>query len=93
MSRHAMMRTTIIEYDGLPTHKVFGNDKSLHVPFVIDSRVHLDDAELVNAVTEVTNKPFDLATGPLYRGTLHTKVPGEEYVILVCAHHIIFTFK
>jgi len=50
--------------------------------------VHLDEAELTHRLTRETQRPFDLAHGPLLRAHLFC-LAEQEAVLLLVMHHII----
>ncbi len=57
----------------------------------IEDATTLDEAGLQDRLVELSRRPFDLETGPLFR--LHLLRRGEsEHVVLLVVHHIIADF-
>ncbi len=89
MRRHESLRTVFREADGAPVQVV--------QPFAgftlpIEDLSGLDDAESAAEVARRTaaeaTRPFDLAAGPLFRGTL-LRLGARDHVLLMCMHHIV----
>lgn len=85
-ARHAALRQTFVSVGGTPTRRVAAPD-AFEIPLDIvgagtDSVPAFD--ELVAGLTE---RPFDLAAGPLVRAT-HVRLPGGSALVVV-AHHIV----
>jgi amino acid adenylation domain-containing protein len=88
-NRHEVLRTTFIAVDGRPAQQIL---PSVSLPF------HLQDLRSMPAVTRdqeaqriiktETEKPFDLARGPLMRVAL-LRIADEEHILLLSIHHII----
>jgi amino acid adenylation domain-containing protein len=88
--RHEILRTTFPSVDGQPV-QVIAPELDLALP-VVDLQAlppSEREADVQRLVTEDAQRPFDLARGPLVRATL-LHVSGEEYVLFVTLHHIIF---
>ena len=93
MHRHDMFRTTFRDVDGQPMQSV-----SMAAPprlDVVDLRSEVAqsagerDERLRQRSKEVIHQIFNLAEGPLFRGTLYRL--GERECVLLCVmHHIIF---
>lgn len=81
--RHEALRTRFAERDGLPHQVVEPPPTALALP------VTEVDAERVGqwAAAEA-HRPFDLATGPMFRAALARLAPDEHALVLV-AHHIV----
>ncbi|HYW10541.1 MAG TPA: condensation domain-containing protein, partial [Longimicrobium sp.] len=87
--RHAVLRTVFREADGAPVQVV--------QPFAgfvlpVDDLSALGEAErhreVVRHAAAESARPFDLSTGPLFRGRL-LRVSAHEHVLLMCMHHIV----
>jgi amino acid adenylation domain-containing protein len=88
--RHEILRTTFPSVDGEAV-QVITPELDLPLP-VVDLRAFppsAREAAVQRLVTEEAQRPFDLARGPLVRTAL-LHVSGEEHVLLVALHHIIF---
>ncbi|HEU0079960.1 MAG TPA: amino acid adenylation domain-containing protein, partial [Longimicrobiaceae bacterium] len=87
--RHEALRTTFREVDGSPVQVIspFGG-----FTLPIEDLTGLPEADREAAVrrraTEEAMRPFDLATGPLFRATL-LRVDEESYALLLTMHHIV----
>jgi non-ribosomal peptide synthetase component F len=80
--RHEALRTRFIERDGLPRQVV-------EPPAALALPVTEVDAERVGQwATAEAHRPFDLATGPMFRAALARLAPDEHALVLV-AHHIV----
>ncbi|MFO7906969.1 MAG: condensation domain-containing protein, partial [Pirellulaceae bacterium] len=88
VQRHASLRTTFAERDGELVQCVH-DDMSLPLERIDASA--WSDGELQRHLEEAISQPFDLATGPLLRGALFTRAPGD-HVFLAVAHHIVIDF-
>ncbi|MET0266477.1 MAG: amino acid adenylation domain-containing protein [Duganella sp.] len=90
VARHESLRTTFAEVDG-QTVQVIG---AAHVGFALAERDldHLAGATRDAALAEIAGaealQPFDLASGPLFRGQL-LRLAEDEHVLLLTQHHII----
>jgi hypothetical protein len=89
VARHAALRTTFAEVDGLPRSFV-----SPHTPVEL---VHLDLSKtdpgtrasaVDNFISEHERAPFDLERGPLLR-TAFITLAKDDHVVLVTQHHIV----
>lgn len=89
VSRHEILRTTFRTVEEQP-HQVISPELNLVVQFVDLSGVEHQDreSEALRFAKQETQKPFDLAQGPLLRPTL-IKVDGENYYFLLVMHHIV----
>ena len=87
--RHETLRTTIQTHEGTPYQTVTTNAPlSLNV----GTLEHLPEAEKEAAAQEIirqeTNRPFDLAAGPLFR-YLVIRLGEREHLLWFTLHHII----
>ncbi len=87
--RHESLRTTFAAVGGRPT-QVIAPEFKLAMP-IIDMRglpKPEREAEALRRATEETQRPFDLARGPLLRAQL-LQLGEQEYVALLTLHHIV----
>jgi natural product biosynthesis luciferase-like monooxygenase protein len=88
LDRHACLRTTFTTRDGRPFQQA--QDR-------MESEFHQEDAStwsdslLVERLTELAHRPFDLENGPLLRVAVFIR-SAQEHVILLATHHIISDF-
>ncbi len=73
--RHEILRTRYPSVDGRPVQVV--EDLTLRLERLTDPAV----------VSELTNRPFDLAAGPVIRAHL-IEVGPEEHILVIVLHHI-----
>lgn len=89
VARHESLRTTFVERDGAPVRQV---DTAGRCPLARHDLGALPEAERLAHCQEQlraeARRPFDLATGPLFRAVLWRLGP-DEHVILLAMHHII----
>ncbi len=84
VQRHATLRTTYTVYKGEISQEVHA---TAAVPlFEIEAGGWTDD-ELFQGARKAYALPFDLATGPLFRGHLFNRGPADRVLLLV-VHHI-----
>lgn len=88
--RHEALRTRFVEHDGTPG-QVIGPPQT-EEPLVIEElSVPTGEAQerrLVDRVVAEAARPFDLATGPLFRARLF-RLGADEHVLLLVMHHIV----
>lgn len=84
-NRHDALRTTIVEVDGEPVQQV-----SAHQPvfFQQEDASAWSDQFLNDRLLAESNRPFDLAQGPLFRAFLFSQSP-QNHIFLFSLHHII----
>ncbi|HYG64144.1 MAG TPA: amino acid adenylation domain-containing protein, partial [Thermoanaerobaculia bacterium] len=87
--RHEALRTTFPERDGRPVQAIA---PVLAVPLMLVDLSGLPErereAEALRRVTAEARRPFELASGPLIRGTL-LRLAAEDHALLVSMHHIV----
>jgi amino acid adenylation domain-containing protein len=87
--RHDALRTTFREVDGVPMQSVRPFE-GFDLP--VDDVSGLEEAERDAAVRRLSAaeaaRPFDLTTGPLFRGRL-LRLGGGASVLLLVMHHIV----
>ena len=81
-ARHEGLRTCFPSSDGDPVQHVLPADQ---VPF---QALDLDPAALDALVDEEAATPFDLASGPLLRGTL-ARLGSDSHAFLMTLHHAV----
>ncbi|MCY1078719.1 non-ribosomal peptide synthetase [Archangium lansingense] len=85
--RHEALRTTFHNANGQPSQRI-----SEPTPFalpVVDLSSREDrEAEVHRLAEQEAHSPFDLATGPLLRGSL-LRLGENEHVLLLNMHHIV----
>jgi amino acid adenylation domain-containing protein len=90
VARHAALRTSIFASDGMPEQDVADAGavviERIDLPEAVDSDERTQQAESIAAAR--ARQPFDLAAGPLIRGTLIRTGPDRHLFVLVM-HHII----
>jgi len=88
LDRHGVLRAAFTHLDGHP-RQVIAAPTSLELPVVDLGEVPAADreSEARRLATEETERPFDLARGPLIRAKL-LRLASEEHVFLVTMHHI-----
>ena len=90
VARHAVLRTSIIAFDGVP-EQVVADCGTVPIE-LIELGEDLDDAERTqraeSMAIERARQPFDLASGPLMRAALISAGTGRHLFVLIM-HHII----
>jgi len=87
--RHGTLRTTFVLVDGQPFQKVAARaDIPLGVIDLGGLGPREREGELTRLVREHARRPFDLARGPLLRGSL-VRLGEREHAVLLNQHHII----
>ncbi|MFB6893589.1 amino acid adenylation domain-containing protein [Kitasatospora sp. NPDC056327] len=84
-ARHPALGATLVERDGAVHRVPAGPTPALRV---LDTAADTGEA-LAKRLAEELSLPFDLATGPLARFTLHHRADGGAE-LLVVAHHAVF---
>jgi amino acid adenylation domain-containing protein len=87
--RHEALRTTFKMVEGQP-QQFIAPAQSLALPLLDLQHLHIIEMEeeVRRLATEEAQRPFDLANGPLMRGSL-LRLGESEYVLLLTMHHII----
>ena len=90
VARHAVLRTSIVAFDGVPEQVVADTGavpiERIELPAGLDDGERTRQAESIAA--DLARQPFDLATGPLIRAALIAAGPDRHLFVLVM-HHII----
>src|SRR5262249_42865419 len=83
--RHEVLRTTLASVDGHPTPHIHENvDLELS-----STRIDASDEAILAEVHAETQRPFDLAAGPLWRPRLRGLGAGD-HVLVLGLHHVVF---
>jgi amino acid adenylation domain-containing protein len=88
--RHEVLRTTFREVDGQPI-QVVASTLKLAMPLKDLQQLSNDEREIEiqRLATELIQRPFDLATGPLLR-VLLLQLEETEHIFIINVHHIVF---
>ena len=88
-SRHAALRTAIVNQDGQGTQRVQGR---VALPLRTNDLRALTESDRLAAVQALADQlaaePFDLSCAPLWRVTL-CRTADDEHVLILVMHHII----
>ena len=86
--KHEALRTTIVIRDGRPGQHV---SPFVFAPLLVEDLTHSANlGQLAPAQLQTEcERPFDLATGPLFRIKLLALGP-DDHILVCCLHHIIF---
>ena len=85
VTRHEVLSTVFPEVNGQP-QQVVRKELSLEIPLINLNAT--DDAAIERYLYDEAERPFDLARGPLLRGTL-LQIDAEEFIFLLTCHHIV----
>src|SRR5882724_1582665 len=89
IARHEALRTTFPADEGHPRQVISKAQpvslESFDLRTVEDSK---RESKLVRQIRDVTQRPFDLATGPVMRATLF-QIEDKEHVFVLVLHHIV----
>ncbi|QWA30646.1 non-ribosomal peptide synthetase [Pseudomonas sp. RC3H12] len=88
-TRHEALRT-VFQVEGEQPRQVILDHLAVPLEQVDLTAIATDqrEAELATRVREASHQSFDLLHGPLLRATLY-RLAAEDYVLLVCMHHIV----
>ncbi len=86
MTRHEVLRTVFREGDDGTVQQIVQPGATVTLP-VTDAAGRGEDA-VRERVRQETARGFDLATGPLLRGSL-ISLGESEWVLVLCVHHIV----
>ncbi|KOX03116.1 hypothetical protein ADK66_29190, partial [Micromonospora sp. NRRL B-16802] len=88
-TRHEALRTRFVEHNGLPRQII--DPPPAEPPATSDKPPTVVEvpADAINTwVTEQVSRPFDLATGPVFRAAL-ARIAPDDHVLVLVAHHIV----
>ncbi|HEX8282859.1 MAG TPA: amino acid adenylation domain-containing protein [Pyrinomonadaceae bacterium] len=87
--RHEVLRTSFPTSQGRPVQSVApAEPRALPVTDLRGVAAGEREAEAARLINEASERPFDLASGPLYRTELF-RLADDEHVLLVVMHHIV----
>ncbi|HEX5869636.1 MAG TPA: condensation domain-containing protein, partial [Longimicrobium sp.] len=87
--RHESLRTSFAESDGAAMQVITPfSGFTLPVEDLVSVDADDRDAEVRRRAADDAARPFDLATGPLFRASL-LRLGAEEHVLLLCTHHVV----
>jgi Condensation domain/Phosphopantetheine attachment site len=90
VARHAVLRTSIVGYDGVPEQVVADAGtvpiERIELPLELDECERTRKAESI--AVELARQPFDLAAAPLIRTALIVAGPDRQLFVLVVHHSI-----
>ena len=90
VARHAVLRTSIVAFDGVPEQVVADTGavpiERIELPAGLDDGERTRQAESIAA--GLAQQPFDLAAGALIRAALIGAGPGRHLLVLVMHHSI-----
>ncbi|MGH2507141.1 MAG: non-ribosomal peptide synthetase, partial [Ktedonobacteraceae bacterium] len=90
VSRHDVLRTVFLAVGGRPIQMVKPHLVLQLCPHDLRHWSEAErEAEVQRLLEEETYRPFDLATGPLFRVSL-LQLAEEEHILLFTVHHIVF---
>ncbi len=89
IERHEILRTTFPDTDGRPIQHI-GQSFKLDLPFLDFERLEENEreAEALNLIMDESQRPFDLAHGPLLRAKL-LHMSERDHILIVTMHHIV----
>ncbi|HET7228605.1 MAG TPA: amino acid adenylation domain-containing protein, partial [Longimicrobium sp.] len=88
VNRHPALRTVFEERDGVPVQRITPYAGfSLPVEDLSRGASDARDQTVLRRAAEEAARPFDLATGPLFRANL-LRIDDDEHVLLLCMHHV-----
>ncbi len=89
MRRHEALRTTFATVDGKPVQVVHA-ETEVDLPVVawpsLDAAAREEEAR--REAAQEAQRPFDLASGPLFRARL-LELDEQDHVLLITLHHIV----
>ena len=90
VQRHEVLRTAFAEQDGRPV-QVIHAPKEMYIRLIdLTGRSLIDrEAEAAAILTEESQRPFDLSSGPLLRAVL-LRLDDHEHILLITIHHIVY---
>ncbi|HYW08046.1 MAG TPA: amino acid adenylation domain-containing protein, partial [Longimicrobium sp.] len=89
VARHESLRTTFPSVDGEPEQRIAPSEEGRFPLAEHELRGHaVADAALEALLRAEAEAPFDLARGPLVRGTL-VRLADDDHVLIVTMHHIV----
>ncbi len=89
LRRHEALRTRFVIENGEPRQEIMPPAPCfMRLVELSEIDPRRQEAELQRDIVDDTMRPFDLATGPLFRSALFT-LGAEHHVLLLLVHHIV----
>jgi amino acid adenylation domain-containing protein len=89
IARHELLRTIFSTVDGEPVQVVVEDQKLILTEIDLEQLSPVTrELELRKLLEDESQRPFDLAHGPLLRATLF-RLNAEEHVLILTMHHIV----
>jgi Condensation domain len=89
LQRHEALRTRFVEIEGAPVQVIDApNAAAMQVEDVSELAREGGALAVLQRVRVVTQQPFDLKQGPLFRVHL-LRLSGDEHIAVVTMHHIV----
>ncbi|SDZ33524.1 non-ribosomal peptide synthetase [Thermoactinomyces sp. DSM 45892] len=92
ISRHAVLRTTFTNEDGVPLQIVAPSSEMKLCDFYED-HTHIEEDQISKVIKELAeahaNQIFDFERGPLFSTKL-VELPGKQFLYMFASHHIIW---
>lgn len=89
VERQAVLRTIFYQKDGQPVQQILAQQS---VAFAEIDATGWDESLLRASILAAHHRPYDLASGPLFRVDLFTQAP-DQHVLLMGAHHLVMDGK
>lgn len=89
VKRHEILRTTFHMVEETPVQRISGSDAAKFDLVLYDLRgTDIADAASTDLLAQDASRPFNLAIGPLIRGSL-IRLAENEWILAVTMHHIV----
>ena len=90
VARHEILRTRLVEHDGLPRQEVLESaDLKMGIVDIRGLADHQRDARIDEIAKKMATDPFDFSSAGLIRLTLARFAP-DRAALLIAAHHTVF---
>ena len=86
--RHEALRTTVHTENGEGIQRIAPAETPFHLPMIDLSGLEGREAAARQVILREARRPFDLASGPLFRANL-LRLAEEQQILLLVMHHII----
>jgi amino acid adenylation domain-containing protein len=89
LRRHEVLRTTFLAVHGQPVQKI-AESLTIHIPVmdVSHARDDVREEQAMEIANEESQRPFDLAAGPLIRAIL-VRLSADDHLLMLTLHHIV----
>ncbi|SFX57556.1 amino acid adenylation domain-containing protein [Thermoactinomyces sp. DSM 45891] len=92
MSRHAVLRTTFKNENGIPL-QIVAPSREMRLSDLYEDYSHIAEDQIPGAIKELAeahaNQIFDFERGPLFSTKL-VELPGKQFLYMFASHHIIW---